>query len=90
MFGFKRFETAAVTIRGIELTEKIKKHQFNLKSLTGKETHRSGNLGGGCWPHETPTRDHSNVYHDILGPSVLNGSSSRTRAQCRCPATGRG
>ena len=29
MLGFKRFETAAVTIRGIELAEKIKKHQFN-------------------------------------------------------------
>jgi hypothetical protein len=25
-----------VTIRGIELAEKIKKHQFNLKPLTGK------------------------------------------------------
>jgi len=36
MLGFKRFETAAVTIRGIELAEKIKKHQFNLKPLTGQ------------------------------------------------------
>jgi transposase-like protein len=31
MLGFKRFETAAVTIRGIELAEKIKKNQFNLR-----------------------------------------------------------
>src|SRR5207248_3518374 len=38
MLGFKRFETAAVTIRGIELAEKIKKQQFNLKPLTGKGT----------------------------------------------------
>jgi transposase-like protein len=38
MLGFKRLETAAVTIRGIELAEKIKKHQFNLKPLTGKAT----------------------------------------------------
>ena len=38
MFGFKRFETAAVTIRGIELAEKIKKQQFNLKPLTIKAT----------------------------------------------------
>jgi transposase-like protein len=29
MLGFKRFETAAVTIRGVELAEKIKKEQFN-------------------------------------------------------------
>jgi transposase-like protein len=29
MLGFKQFETAAVTIRGIELAEKIKKEQFN-------------------------------------------------------------
>ena len=36
MLGFKRFETAAVTIRGIELAEKIKRQQFNLKPLTGK------------------------------------------------------
>ena len=35
MLGFKRFETAAVTIQGIELAERIKKQQFNLKPLTG-------------------------------------------------------
>ena len=34
MLGFKRFETAAVTIRGIELAEKIKKNQFNLRLLS--------------------------------------------------------
>ena len=34
MLGFNRFETVAVTIRGIELAEKIKKQQF--KPLTGK------------------------------------------------------
>ena len=38
MLGFKRFETAAVTIRGIELAEKIKKQQFNLKPLSGQAT----------------------------------------------------
>ena len=38
MLGFKRFEAAAVTICGIELAEKIKKHQFNLKPPTGIET----------------------------------------------------
>jgi hypothetical protein len=37
MLGFKRFETAAVTIRGIELAEKIKKNQFNLRALAKKE-----------------------------------------------------
>src|SRR6202011_4741232 len=37
MLGFKRFETADVTIRGIELAEKIKKNQFNLRPLTKKE-----------------------------------------------------
>ena len=36
MLGFKRFETAAVTICGTELAEKIQKHQFNLGPLTGK------------------------------------------------------
>jgi transposase-like protein len=38
MLGFKRFETAAVTIRGIELAAKIKKQQFNLKPVTGNAT----------------------------------------------------
>jgi transposase-like protein len=33
MIGFKRFDTATVTIRGIELAEKIKKNQFNLERL---------------------------------------------------------
>jgi len=36
MLGFKRFDTATVTIRGIELAEKIKKGQFNLEKLAGK------------------------------------------------------
>ena len=36
MLGFKQFETATVTIRGIELAEKIKKNQFNIRSLTKK------------------------------------------------------
>ena len=37
MIGFKRFDTATVTIRGIELAEKIKKDQFNLEMLVGKQ-----------------------------------------------------
>ena len=36
MLGFKRLETAAVTIRGIELAAEIRKQQFNLKPLTGQ------------------------------------------------------
>ena len=33
MLGFKRFDTAAITIRGIELAEKIKKVQFKVGKL---------------------------------------------------------
>jgi transposase-like protein len=36
MLGFKRFETAAVTIRGIPVGRENKKQQFNLKPLTGQ------------------------------------------------------
>jgi transposase-like protein len=36
MLGFKRFETAAVTISGIELAEKIRKHQFKIGNLPGR------------------------------------------------------
>lgn len=34
MLGFKRFDTAAVTISGIELVEKIRKHQFKTGNLS--------------------------------------------------------
>jgi transposase-like protein len=36
MLGFKRFETAAITISGIELAEKIRKHQFKTGKLVGR------------------------------------------------------
>ena len=43
MLGFNRFETAAVTIRGIELAEEIKKQQFSLKSVAGKASNVPAN-----------------------------------------------
>ncbi len=36
MLWFKRFETAAITISDIELTEKIRNHQFKTGKLTGR------------------------------------------------------
>jgi len=36
MLGFRRFETAAITIRGIELAEKIQKQQFKIRNLLGR------------------------------------------------------
>jgi hypothetical protein len=36
MLGFKRFETATITISGIELAEKIRKQQFKTGSLLGR------------------------------------------------------
>jgi transposase-like protein len=36
MLGFKRFDTAAVTISGSELAAKIRKHQFKLGKLPGR------------------------------------------------------
>jgi IS6 family transposase len=36
MLGFKRFETAAITISGIELADKIRKHQFKTGKLAGR------------------------------------------------------
>ena len=51
MLGFKRFETAAVTIRGIELAEKIKKNQFNLRPLTKKEVPLQSS-GRRSWRHK--------------------------------------
>jgi transposase-like protein len=36
MLGFKRFDTASITISGIELAEKIKKAQFKTGTLAGR------------------------------------------------------
>ena len=36
MLGFKRFDTATVTISGIELAAKIRKHQFKVGKLPGR------------------------------------------------------
>ena len=36
MLGFKRFDTAAVTITGIELAEKIQKYHFKIGKLPGR------------------------------------------------------
>ena len=36
MLGFKRFDTAAITICGIELAAKIRKHQFKIGKLPGR------------------------------------------------------
>ena len=36
MLGFKRFDTAAIIITGIELAEKIQKDQFKIGKLPGR------------------------------------------------------
>jgi hypothetical protein len=36
MLGFKRFDTAAITICGIQLTAKIRKQQFKIGKLPGR------------------------------------------------------
>ena len=36
MLRFKRLETAAITITGIELAEKIRKQQFKIGNLSGR------------------------------------------------------
>ena len=36
MLGFKRFANVAVTISGIELVQKIQKHQFKIGKLGGR------------------------------------------------------
>jgi hypothetical protein len=36
MPGFKRFDTAAITITGIELAAKVRKQQFRTANLPGR------------------------------------------------------
>ena len=45
MLGFKSFQTAAVTISGIELAAKIRKHQFRAGKLLSRPT-TTQRLGG--------------------------------------------
>jgi hypothetical protein len=47
MLGFKRFETAAVTMRGIELAEKNQETAVQPQTTTRKSNHPSGNMGQG-------------------------------------------
>ena len=42
MLGFKRFDTAAITIAGIELLRRIHKGQFNLGKLRLKDRNAPG------------------------------------------------
>jgi hypothetical protein len=46
MLGFKRFDMAATTIRGIELPEKIKKAQFQIGKRAYQLRHSARSLGG--------------------------------------------
>ena len=52
ILGLKRFDTAAVTIRGIELAEKIKKGQFNLATLAGKPATAPETWVARYWRHK--------------------------------------
>jgi hypothetical protein len=75
MLGFKRFVTAAVTIRGIELAEKIKKQQFNLKPLTGKQPPLR-KFGPRSWPLES-TKPLARQIHTLnkIAPEPMGGSA---------------
>lgn len=44
MLGFKRFETAAVTVDEIERAAKIRKQQFKMGKLLGQAVDDSGHL----------------------------------------------
>jgi hypothetical protein len=80
MLGFKRFDTTAVTIRGIELAEKINKERSVQPRNAGREAgHRCGNLGsgiGGIKPAKH-SLDASYIYTSYIYPKIApepNGS----------------
>ena len=93
MLGFKRFETAAMTIRGIELAEKIKKNQFNLRSLTKKEVTVPSALGGdlgGIEPRKIILPKRTSIYrelHQNRSSKVSNLSFFRVVAMMWAPAS---
>jgi hypothetical protein len=45
MLGFKRFDSAAVTISGIELVQKIQKHQFKSAHCAAAQLQRPNSRG---------------------------------------------
>ena len=77
MLGFKRFDTAAVTIRGIELAEKIKKGQFNLATLAGKPA-----IAPETWVavlgHKAHSLDESYIYTSYIYPKIAPEPPGRT------------
>jgi hypothetical protein len=68
MLGFKRFETAAITISGIELAEKIRKHQFMTGNLPGKPATAPDIWAAilAAWPPSTSFRSPDHVHWQSL------------------------
>jgi DDE domain len=95
MLGFKRFETATVIIRGIELAEKIKKHQFNLRPLSEKATTApemwARVLAAEAWKivHPTKTYTYKNLHQNHPRDVVSRGQAGR-RALLRLCNNSRG
>ena len=76
MLGFKRFDTAAVTISGIELAAKIRKHQFKVGKLARPTKDDSGDLGSRGRRVITNRRSYDATY---TFPDVCTRTSQVTR-----------
>jgi hypothetical protein len=61
MLGFKRFDSAAVTISGIELMQKIQKHQFKTGTLGGRSATMPEVGTRPCWPPDPNFRNPKNA-----------------------------
>ena len=82
MLGFKRFETAAVTIRGIELAAKIEKATIRPHTPHRKAKHRSRTLGrrsGGLRPGK-PNSPSKNIHLRKFAPEPIHLSSMPPKA----------
>jgi hypothetical protein len=71
MLGFKRFDTAAVTIRGIPVSREDQERSVQPRNA-GRAGHRSGNLGsgiGGIKPAKH-SLDESYIYTSYVYPKI--------------------
>ena len=67
MLRFKQIRAGGVTIRGIELAEKVKKNQFNLRPLTKKRSDPFQHYRRRSWRHRTQKIVFCQNEHPLVG-----------------------
>jgi hypothetical protein len=75
MLGFKRFETAAVTIRGIPVGRENQETTVQPQTTNQRSNHRSGNLARGPGRLKSAKPPDKNIHLIKFAPEPTKGSS---------------